>query len=185
VQTYTANAVALYNILPQGAFTADQLLAMRTVPTALAYLTGNSTYSLSFFLDAQNRVCINTPSGQPPVCIVASHVGCDGILHETLGLLLPTPSVYGLDVNATIYDIPADQLTAPPAVCNTTLIEAMEAAPDLTLATNFAKGSPTMMQLFNSTQTEVTYFAVTDDGYQKVVGEWADGGHACNALLFW
>jgi len=42
-----------------------------------------------------------------------------------------------------------------------------------------------MMQLFNSTQTEVTYFAVTDDGYQKVVGEWADGGHACNALLFW
>ena len=78
-----ANSASLYTQLIQGAFTQDDLIRIRSLPTALALAVDNSTYSLEFFKNAENQTCF-TGSGNihtKPACITRSYVACDGIIH--------------------------------------------------------------------------------------------------------
>jgi hypothetical protein len=60
VLSYVANGVALYNQLPQGAFTQDELVQLESLPTALDFLLpeDNGRWNLTFFRDLfVEKVC--------------------------------------------------------------------------------------------------------------------------------
>jgi hypothetical protein len=58
VLSYVANGVALYNQLPQGAFTQDELVQLESLPTALDFLLpeDNGRWNLTFFRNATGNV---------------------------------------------------------------------------------------------------------------------------------
>lgn len=173
------NGIALYNILPEGVFTADQLLTVGPVRTALSYLTNNATYDLVFFAKGPaSQVCTTGVNSTQPICILSSHLGCDGMLHITDGILLPSGSPRGAPATSkTQYDIPVDQLTSrTPNIrtCNVTLLQALLSSPDLSIIARamqiLVNESSFLNHVFNSSESEATFFAVTDKGN---VRQWA------------
>jgi len=131
-------------------------------------------YTLSFYLGDADQVCMYPIGGQHPSCILASYLGCDGIIHVTDALLMPgfPPNPLPQISGKTIYSIPAQDLgSAPNTTCNATLWEAMSAASDLTVVADSVKNNPELLQVFNSSGTAVTYFAVADQGYWTAARE--------------
>jgi hypothetical protein len=190
--TLQANAVALYNQLPEGAFTADQLLKAGTVKTALSYFEGNEEmpWTLSFYEGPDNKVC--TDSGAfKNVCIMFSLQGCDGLMHVTDTFLAP-PSQSPDYINYVaseklMYDIPLEDLEVPPAVsiknpelqCSQTLLQAIEQDPELVVAAGLLKafGNDSLIQTLNRSDIAVTIFLGSTssiDGFRKF-GFWVVG----------
>lgn len=96
-------AVTLYNILPQGAFSADQLVSMQVVQTALG-IERDEPLELSFERLADGSVSVSGIG--PPARILYSRVACDGVLHVTSLQLVPAS--LGLpfpETNASLYEL--------------------------------------------------------------------------------
>lgn len=99
-------AVALYNILPQGAFSADQLVSLQTVQTALGIVRAEPL-ELSFERLPDDSVVVSGIG--PRTRILYSRVACDGVLHVTTLQLVPAAlGVPFPDTNASLYDVDAD-----------------------------------------------------------------------------
>lgn len=170
-----SNAVALYNQLPQGPFTADQLLVVGPISTALTYVLGtpDQEYKLQFYANSDGKVC--TDSGLfPKVCITASYQACDGLMHVIDQFLVP-PDGDGPDRAETVqtmYDISIAELVVPEVIdsekstetCTMTLKEAISAIPELSLtaATLNTLTNEDLNALFNSNDLAITYLASTD-----------------------
>jgi hypothetical protein len=174
ISTPTANAVALYNLLPQGAFTADQLLEFGTLRTALAVLAKDDAYNMTFREDEAGRVCMSGSRGGNTGCIVHSYFGCDGVIHTVDNVNFLTPNQALVDVPqtlATMYDIPAAdlQLGPPAPVCSATLAQALQAdeAVSWTAAAVQGGAGAALLGALGSSSTAVTMFVVEDAVYRE------------------
>jgi hypothetical protein len=188
VSTPQANAFALYNQLPQGAFTAEQLLAAGDVPTALSFATGNDTYNLHFYRGRGGEVCINTSAPTNNPCITKSYFGCDGIMHVTGVFLLPSVgSTLAADVPGTLktmYDFSSAELEPfqVNTTCSDSLIQALNRAPDAAWWASIpaAVTTPDLESAFQSSNTSITLFAESDAAYYNFLsnnsGEWGSAG---------
>jgi hypothetical protein len=165
------NALKLYSQLPQGAFSADHLLQLGTVQTALGYLQAPdaSTYALTFFEDTDGRVC--TDSGVFRVCIVESYKGCNGWVHVADGILVPnTPAK---PTQETLYDVPSvalepwNEAILQPK-CTKTLLQAVNDNPLLSWNKNMAIFDQETLKALNDSSTSLTMLAVTKSGIERL-----------------
>lgn len=101
------NSVALYNLVPDGAWDEDDLINLGTARTGLSLVEGNE-YNLTFARDAEDKVIV---LGLFPynVTIQRSVKTCNGFLHVTSALIFPGAAVADVPlVNITWQEV-ADQ----------------------------------------------------------------------------
>ncbi len=172
-----SNAVALMNQLPQGGYSADQLLALGSAPTGLSLAFNDSAYDLDFRLAPDGRVCADprTPGGTS-ICITDSFFMCDGVIHATDEVLLPSEDPAKMPGTlATMYDLPHAQLeaaaaaAAPPRNCSGSLLDVLDTAPDLRLAAAQVRAAddPALLAALDDPATSATLFVATDEAYRR------------------
>jgi hypothetical protein len=178
IRSEQANAAAIYLQLTQGAFTQDDLLRIKSLPTALALAVDNSTYSLEFFKNNKNQTCF-TGSGNihtTPACIIESYVGCDGIMHVIDAW--PVPVTRPLEMPGTpmtIYHLsPEKRLQGLPEnteECSRTLMDAVAERPYLQYfgAVSKLESQGGLYELLNSTNPAITMLLPTDEALREFI----------------
>jgi hypothetical protein len=184
-----ANALALYNQLPEGAFTADHLLKAGSVKTALSYLEGNeeTAWELRFYEGPDRKVC--TDSGAlKNVCIIFSIQACDGLMHVIDTFLAPPSQNFDFSdyvgSEKLMYDIPLKDLEVPLQIsvknpqlqCSQTLLQAIEQDSELVVGAGVLKAFDNLglIQTLNRSDIAVTIFLGSTssiDGFRKF-GFW-------------
>jgi hypothetical protein len=171
ISSEQANAASIYMQLAQGAFSQDDLLKIKSLPTALALAIDNSTYSLEFFKNDENQTCF-TGAGNintSPACITKSYVACDGILHVIDKVPLPVTRPLEMPTTLkTVYDIsPEKRLQGLPEnteECSRTLMDAVAERPDLQYFSGISKseeGQSGLYDFLNSANPAITMLVPT------------------------
>jgi hypothetical protein len=178
ISSEQANAASMYRQLTQGAFTRDDLLKMKSLPTAFALAVDNSSYSLEFFKNNKNQTCF-TGSGNihtTPACITKSYVACDGILHVIDTMALPVTRALAMPgTRTTQYDIsPEKRLQGLPEnteECTRKLMDAVAERPYLQYFTSLSKveSQGGLYELLNSTNPAITMLVPKDNAHREFI----------------
>ena len=187
ISSEQANAASMYRQLTQGAFTRDDLLKIKSLPTAFALAVDNSTYSLEFFKNDKNQTCF-TGSGNihtTPACITKSYVGCDGILHVINTMALPAVRALAMPgTRITQYDLsPEKRLQGLPEnteECTRKLMDAVAERPYLQYFTSLSKVERQggLYELLNSTNPAITMLVPSDSAHREFISGIANSDDA-------